>query len=206
MHKLSLTTIVATLALAAPALATPQTFYFGGCGATPLTAATAPTATWSKDAPTGSLQSGNGCETFLDGAPLSQQTMTVGGTYGGDVKQIDLALYSVASNPAYRQLGLPVSIDLTLTVGGKEVYSTDGGGLAGSDAAGATPGAFKGTFSIPDLAIPATETPQPYMLTVNAHYSDDWYVFGQGAGDVPSSITFSSHEDLPDDPGDGIGE
>src|SRR4051794_25621523 len=202
MHKFLLAAVAATLALAAPALATPQTFYFNGCGQTPLTAVSPTSTGWSAAAPTASSQSGAGCDTFLDGKPAGQQTLTVGGLYGGDVKQIDLTFYGVASNPAYRKLGLPVSIDVDLTVNGKDVFSTDGAGLPGtSESTAAAPGPFKGTFTIPDLAIPVSD-PVPYVLTVNAHYSDDWYVFGQGASDTPSSITFSSHEDIPDPPPD----
>lgn len=201
MHKVLLSAAAATLALAAPALATPQTFYFTGCGSAPLTALSASSPTWSKDKPTTAMQDGGGCMTFLDGKPAGEQTMTLGGSYDGDVKQIDLDLFGVASNPAYRKVSLPVSIEVTLTVGGKEVYSTDGAGLPGSATpTGPAPGPFEGKFSIPDLEIPATDAPQPYVLTINAHYTDDWYVFGQGASDAPSAITFSSHLDLPDDP------
>jgi hypothetical protein len=204
MHKVSLSAAIATLALAAPALATPQTFYFTGCGSAPLTAVSPATTGWSKDKPTTSLESGGGCMTFLDGAPLSQQTMTVGGSYDGDVKQIDLDLFGVASNPAYRKVSLPVSIEVSLSVGGQEIYSTGGAGLPGSATpAGTAPGGFEGKFTIPDLDIPASDAPVPYVLTINAHYTDDWYVIGQGASDAPSSITFSSHDDIPDVPDDG---
>jgi hypothetical protein len=172
---------------------TPETFYFGGCGDTPLTNATAAEPTWSATAPTGSLADGDGCVSF---APYFEDAV-FGGAYGGEVKQFDLTLYNVASNPLYRQVALPVSIDLSVTVGGREVYFGEDLQVP-AEADGDLPGGFKATWTIPELDIPATATPKPYVVTVTTHFSDDPFFWGRGAGDVPSSITFYDAADLPE--------
>lgn len=190
----------AALLVAAPAQAqepapvpTPETFYFGGCGDAPLTNLSAGDLSWSPTAPTGALADGNGCVSF---APYFEDA-TFGGAYGGEVKQLDLTLYSVASSPAYRQIALPVSIDLVITTGNKTVFA--GEDLqAPIEPAGDLPGAFKATWTIPELDIPATATPQNYVVTVTTHFSDDPFFWGRDASDAPSSITFYDAADLPE--------
>lgn len=172
---------------------TPETFYFGGCGDTPLTNAGAGALSWSSEAPTGALADGSGCVSF---APYFEDAV-FGGAYGGEVKQLDLTLYSVASNPLYREIALPVSIDLTITAGGETVFS--GEDLqAPVDPAGDLPGGFQATWTIPELDVPATPTPQDYVVTVTTHFSDDPFFWGRGASDAPSSISFYDAADLPE--------
>jgi hypothetical protein len=187
-----------TLALASPALATPQKFYFGGCGATPVNNLTAGTATWSQTAPTGSIQGGQGCTTFIYTPPAGAgQSATFGGSYAGEVAQIDLTLHSLASQPLYRQLALPVSLRVSITAGGEEVFSGDNVPFA-TEASGSLPGGWKGTTTIPDVFVTASAAGKPFVVTVAPYYNDDPFAIAYGAGDVPSSITFYSQDDLPD--------
>jgi hypothetical protein len=169
-----------------------------------VTNLTPPADGWSADAPATAMQDGGGCLSASVTPPAAgtEQPMTVGGTYAGEVKQIDLTIFAL-SDPLYRKLGLGVSIDVSMSVDGKEVFSQ--AGLPGAEEdTGSVPGEYKGTFTVPDLDIPATDTAKTYELTIGAHFNDDWYVFGRGASDMASAITFSAQDDLPPpDPGEG---
>lgn len=188
----------AALMVAAPASAAPQTFYFDCGGQTPVTNLTPAPLTWSATPPATAFSDGGGCVS----ADYQSFTTSFGGTYAGEVKQIDLAVYGALSNPAYRQL-LGPSLDVTVAVDGKTVF--EGTQLAGgNEAGGPLPGGFKWTQTIPELDIPATATPKKFEITVSNPFADDAYVLGYGASDLPSAITFSAQADLPapeEDPG-----
>ena len=67
----------------------------------------------------------------------------------------------------------------------------------GNEAAGPLPGGFKWTLTVPELDIPATETPKTFVISVSNPFVDDQYFLGRGASDLASGITFYDAADLP---------
>jgi hypothetical protein len=189
----------AALIAAAPAAAqdpapapTPESFYFDCGGDTPFTNVTEAPQTWSAAKPDAASTDGAGCYSMV----YEMAETTFGGTYAGEVKQLDLTLFGALSNPVYRQL-LGVSLNVVITVDGKTVFA--GEQLAGgNEAAGALPGGFKWTLTVPELDIPATDTPKTFVISVSNPFVDDQYFLGRGASDLASGITFYDAADLPE--------
>lgn len=171
---------------------TPETFYFD-CGEdAPLTNLSEPPLTWSATAPTTASTDGGGCYS----AVYEVADTTFGGTYAGEVRQLDLAIFGAFSNPGYRSL-LGVSLDVTVEVDGEVVFA--GTEIpATTDAAGPLPGGFKASITVPELVIPAGATPKSFVITVADPYVDDPYVLARGASDLASAITFYDAADLPE--------
>lgn len=190
-----------SLVIAAPAQAAPQTFFFQCAAAAPLGSVSNlnDASTWSPTAPTTAFPAG-GCvsaDTWQQGAePGNTAYDTVfGGDYAGEVKQFDLTLYSAASDPAYRQIALPPSIDVTLQVDGETVFAA--ADLQSFAEPATLQNSYKSTWTISELDIPKTDKAKSFVLTVNTHFTDDPTVWGSGASDLPSGITFYAQEDLP---------
>lgn len=197
--KTFLLAAAAALVVAAPVQAqtpapvpTPEKFYFGGCGDSPFTNLSAGDLSWSGTAPTTKSTDGGGCYS----AVYEVFDTTFGGSYAGEVKQLDLAIYGAASNPAYRAL-LGVSFNVTITVGDETIF--EGEQLDGAtEPAGPLPGGFKWTITVPELNVPASATPKNFVITVSNPYVDDQYVLARDASDLASAITFYDAADLPE--------
>ena len=185
--------LAATASLALAASAQGATTYYVGCE-----------SGWTADAPTGALTDGSGCvaPTFKPPIEGATQWWLFGGEHAGEVKEISLELHSPASDPLARQIALPVTIDVQVKVGDKTVYASDAAnGLVGrTSESGTLPGAFAATFTLPGIDVPASAEGKPFSVAVSAFYNDDPFLWGAGASDAPSSITFLTQEDLPEPP------
>ena len=183
--------VLTSLALAATAQAAPQKRYFDCGGDTPVTNISEPPLTWSATEPATAASAGGGCVS----AVYEVATTQFGGMYAGEVKQLDLTVHGAFGNPAYRAL-LGVSLNIDVAVDGESLYT--GEQVEMSTEAGAVPGGFKATVTIPDLNVPETTKAKQFTITISNPFVDDQYFLGRGASDWASGVTLYSTLDLPE--------
>jgi hypothetical protein len=189
-----------SLAITGSAQATPQTFYFGCAGTDRVqNGSGGASGAWTSTAPTANLADGGGCAVighWRDDPVDAGSDAQFGGSYSGDVKRIEFTLFDVRGIDA--NLG-GRTIFAHVLVGGEDV--TDELELTSPITAAADGQTAKTTFTIDDLSIPATTDPRTIVLVVSTKYFvNDHTAWLLGAKDYPASVTFSSHEDLPDPP------
>ena len=180
----------ASLALAASAQA--ATTYYVGCE-----------GDWTAEAPAAAFTDNSGCvaPTFKPPVEGATQWWLFGGPHADEIKEIQLELHSPLSDPLARQINLPVTIDIQVKAGDQTIFASGDAGVVGrTKASGTLPGAFAATFVLPELDVPATVDPKQISVAVTAHYNDDPFLWGAGASDAPSAITFLTEEDLPEPP------
>jgi hypothetical protein len=205
----------AALVAAAPAAAqdpapapTPTSFYFDCTSDAPLTNAGDGGWTWSPTAPTAPLASGAGCltvDTYIGGtAPQNFVYDAVfGGAYKGEVKQLDVVLYGVASSPLGRALSVAPKADVRVEVNGELVFNGDGL-VSTSEPSGNGPGGVKATWTVPELSVPAGTRAKDFVITVGNVYTDDVILWGRGASDFPSGVVLYDALDLPPAEDEGV--
>lgn len=194
----------AALLVAAPAQAqvpaptpTPETFFFDCNAENPFQNLTTGSTSWSPTAPTASYQTATGCLHLDPGLLVNDPAtdMFLGGTYAGEVRQLELTLFSETAGSPINETLIPKNISLTLTVDGEELLTEQQ--ISAPVEAGNVNGGKKYTFVVPDLDIPASATPKTYTLQIGTYYSDDFTVWTWGAKEFPASISFLDSLDLP---------
>lgn len=206
MKKITFLAAAAALALAAPAMAQEQTplgapdpYYFECTGTAPVQTIDIETYSWSATPPADSYRSGAGCGWLDPGVftgtnqPNAFYDAAFGGEFTGDVRQIDLTLYSAAVNP----LLTSKTIDVIVYVNDEEVANLTQ--LQATPQPGPADQVAKYTWTIPELDIQALRSKQ-MVIAVSTYYSDDIGGWLQGASEVPSGVKLYSPDDLPAEP------
>lgn len=191
----------AFLAAAVPAQAAPLQRYFDCDASTPVQNARSAAYSWSETAPATSSQQGGGCayaEPGLlvgtnPGNPVADAVF--GGSYAGEISQIDLTLYSETTGHPLNGTLINKTINVAVEVDGELVG--DYQQLEASVQEGVTVGSKKYTWVLPDLAIPATAQDKQIVLTVQTYYSDDFTPWVFGASDFPAGVALYGTADLP---------
>lgn len=151
---------------------------------------------WSPAAPSASYQSGAGCG-WLDPFPKGTNQPNVfydavyGGIYKGEIKQIELNLYSLITNPTVTSK----TIDVKVFSNGVEVLSA--AKLAGPlEPAGQA--AKKATFTLSGIDLPATLTNRQITIAVAEYYADDIGTWIHGAKEFPAGVRIFDSTNLPE--------
>jgi hypothetical protein len=197
MKRLLAGTLVALagLTITASAYATPQTRYFECGGQTPVTNLTAPPLAWSSTQP-GSIADGNGCasvDTWVQGASPGNTVYDsiFGGTEAGEVRKLELTVYGL--RPFDGALAGP-NADITLQVDGEVVAEL--ANVKGDPATKPAPaGSLGATYTFTGLDIPAGGEKE-FVISFSSHYTNDPFVVGWGASEVPSGVKLYGYDDL----------
>lgn len=195
---------LAALGLAAPAQAAPTTpplspaaRYFN-CTTTTKVGTIVDSkdaVSWSATAPEASYQSGAGCgwlDPFAKGTnqPNVLYDAVYGGVYKGEIKQIELNLYSLITNPTVTSK----TIDVKVFSNGVEVFSATK--LAGPlEPAGQA--AKKATFTLSGIDLGEVLSNRQITIAVAEYYADDIGAWIHGAKEFPAGVRIFDSDDLP---------
>jgi hypothetical protein len=184
----------ASLAIAAPAQAAPQSFYFNCTGTLPLQTIDVESYSWSATAPTASYQEGAGCG-WLDPGVLKGTNQPnplydagFGGNYKGEVRKLELTLYAPHAPITTK------AIDLIVTADGEEVANL--ANLTPVVGPGPDDAISSFTYTVTGLDLPAGTEDKGFVLAVAGYSPDDTPGWLQGTKEVPSGVKFFAFADL----------